>query len=171
MAAIAVVGHGASDENDGRTEQVLATATSRSVSFMATLTVALAGATWLLLVTGAAMGVGVGVAGGDSVGGVIASALAQAPAVWLMTALAAVCFAIRSGWTVAAWGLLVAFVILGQVGELLKLPNRVLDLSPYTHVPNLPVDDFAWTPELLLATVAAVLLVGAGARYRSRDLA
>ena len=43
--AIAVVDHGGSDEHDGRTEQVLATATSRSRSFAATLAVALGGAT------------------------------------------------------------------------------------------------------------------------------
>jgi ABC-2 type transport system permease protein len=169
--AIAVVGHAASDEGDGRTEQVLATATSRSVSFLATLTVALVGATWLLLVTGAAMTLGDGAAGGDSVGALVPSALAQAPAVWLMTALAAVCFAVRSGWTAAAWGLLVAFVTLGQVGELLQLPASVLRLSPYTHVPAVPVEDFAWTPEVALASVAAVLLVGAWARYRDRDIA
>jgi polyether ionophore transport system permease protein len=97
--------------------------------------------------------------------------LAQAPAVWLMTALAAACFAARSGWTAAAWGLLVAFVTVGQVGELLQLPAWVIDLSPYTDTPRMPVEDFAWTPELLLALVAALLLVGSWVRYRSRDIA
>ena len=39
--ALTVIGHGATDEHDGRTEQVLATATSRSRSFLATCTIAL----------------------------------------------------------------------------------------------------------------------------------
>ena len=65
--AIAVVGHGGADEHDGRTEQVLATATSRSQSFGATLIVALVGATWLLLVTGVAVALGYGSAGGSLV--------------------------------------------------------------------------------------------------------
>jgi ABC-2 type transport system permease protein len=169
--AITVVGHTGADENDGRTEQVLATATSRSNTFVATLVVAILGATWLLLVTGLAVTLGYGVAGGDSFGAVVPAALAQAPAVWVMTALAAVCFAVRSTWAVAAWGLLVAFVTLGQIGQLLQLPGRLLDLSPYTHVPTMPVEDFALAPELALTLVSAALLVGAWARYRTRDIA
>jgi ABC-2 type transport system permease protein len=168
--AIIVVAHGGADEHDGRTEQVLATATSRSYAFVGTLAVAVLGTTWLLLVTGVGVTVGYGAAGGGPFGTLVPSALAQAPAVWVMTALAAVCFALRSGWTVAAWGLLVAFVTLGQIGELLEIPARVLDLSPFTHVPSMPVEDFAWTPELLLALVAAGLLLGAWARYRTRDI-
>ena len=97
--------------------------------------------------------------------------MAQAPAVWLMTVRAAVCFAVRSTWSVLAWGILVAFVTLGQIGELLRLPSTVVDLSPYTQVPSMPVEDFALAPELLLALVAAVLLVGAWVRYRARDIA
>jgi ABC-2 type transport system permease protein len=169
--AITVVGHGGVDESDGRTEQVLATATSRSSSFVATLLVAILGETWLLLATGIAVTVGYGAAGGDGFGALVPAALAQAPAVWLMTALAAVCFAVRSTWSVVAWGILVAFVTLGQIGELLRLPSTVVDLSPYTQVPSMPVEDFALAPELLLALVAAVLLVGAWVRYRARDIA
>lgn len=169
--AITVVGHTGADEDDGRTEQVLATATSRSNTFVATLLVAILGGTWLLLVTGVAVTIGYGAAGGDTFGALVLAALAQAPAVWLMTALAAVCFAVRSTWTVAAWGLLVAFVTLGQIGELLQLPARLLDLSPYTHVPSMPVEDFTLAPELLLALVATALIIGAWARYRTRDIA
>ena len=169
--AITVVGHGAVDENDGRTEQVLATATSRSYSFMATLLVALVGATWLLLVTGVAVSVGYGVAGGRSVADLVASALVQAPAVWVMAAIAALAFAVRSSWAVLGWVFLVLFVTLGQVGELLELPARVLDASPFTHVPAMPVERFAAAPELALTAVAGVLLLLAWGRYRSRDIA
>jgi ABC-2 type transport system permease protein len=168
--AIAVVAHGGTDEHDGRTEQVLATATSRSYSFIATLLVALVGATWLLLVTGTAVAVGYGSAG-SSFAELVSSALAHAPAVWLVTALAAVCFALRSTWTYLAWGLLVAFVTLGQIGELLQLPAPVLDLSPFNHVPTMPVEDFTAGPELVLTLLAVVLAVGAWVRYRSRDIA
>jgi ABC-2 type transport system permease protein len=168
--ALVVVGHGGADEHDGRTEQVLATATSRSRSFLATLIVALVGATWLLLVTGLAVTLGYGAAGGTSIGDLVPSALAQAPAVWLVTALAAACFALRSSWTVVGWGFLVLFITVGQIGELLNLPGWVLDLSPYTHVPTMPVQDFAGGPELGLTLVALVVLGAAWARYRSRDI-
>ena len=57
---IAVVGHAGNDEHDGRTEEVLATATSRSRAFLSSGIVALGGATWLLLTTGVALALGVG---------------------------------------------------------------------------------------------------------------
>ncbi len=169
--AITVVGHGGTDETDGRTEQVLATATSRAYSFLAILVVAFLGATWLLLVTGVAVAIGYGAAGGASVGILVASALAQAPAVWVMSSFAAVFFAVRSSWNFVAWGVLVAFVTLGQLGELLQLPSRVLDLSPYSHVPRMPVENFAAGPELALTALAALLAATAWGRYRSRDIA
>jgi ABC-2 type transport system permease protein len=165
------VGHGGTDESDGRTEQVLATATSRAYSFLAILVVAFLGATWLLLVTGVAVAVGYGAAGGASVGDLVASALAQAPAVWVMSSVAAVFFAVRSSWNFAAWGVLVAFVTLGQLGELLQLPSKVLELSPYSHVPRMPVEDFTVGPELALTAIAALLAATAWGRYRSRDIA
>ena len=59
---------------------------------------------------------------------------------------------------------------LGQVGELLRFPTSALDLSPYTDVPRMPVEDFVWAPELALALVAVLLLLGAWIRYRARDI-
>ena len=80
--------HGGSDEHDGRTEQVLATATSRSRAFLATASSRSAGATWLLLVAGVTLALGVGNDTDHSFGRLVASALAQAPAMWVVVALA-----------------------------------------------------------------------------------
>jgi ABC-2 type transport system permease protein len=168
--AVAVVGHGGSDEHDGRTEQVLATATSRARAFAATLVVGVLGATWLLLVTGVALAVGVGNDTAHSPGRLVASALAQAPAVWTVAALAVLCFAWRSRWAVIGWGAVVLFATLGQIGELLGLPQWVLDLSPYTHAPRMPLEDFRLGPALVLGLVAAGLLALSWSRYRARDI-
>ena len=143
------MGHGGADEHDGRTEQVLATATSRSTMFAATLVVALVGATWLLLVSGVAVALGVGTASGDpggTFGDIVPAALAQAPAVWLVTAIAVAAYSWRSRWAVLGWAFLVLFLTLGQLGELLRLPQTVIDLSPYVHVPKMPVESFAAGP-------------------------
>ena len=168
--AVAVVGHGGSDEHDGRTEQVLATATSRARAFLATLVVGVLGATWLLLVAGVALALGVGNDTSHSFGRLVGSALAQAPAMWTVVSLAVLAFAWRSQWAVLGWGVVVLFATLGQVGELLGLPRWVLDLSPYSHAPRMPVDDFAPGPALALCLVAAVLLALSWLRYRSRDI-
>ena len=88
-----------------------------------------------------------------------------------MAAITALAFAWRGSWTLLGWVFLVPFVTLGQVGELLELPARVLDASPFTHVPAMPVEPFAAAPELALTAVAGVLLLLAWGRYRSRDIA
>jgi ABC-2 type transport system permease protein len=168
--AVAVVGHGGSDEHDGRTEQVLATATSRARAFLATLLVGVIGATWLLLVSGAALAVGVGTSSDQSFGRLVGSALAQGPAVWTVAALAVLCFAWRSLWAPLGWGVVVLFATLGEVGGLLGLPQWVLDLSPYTHAPRMPVDDFEILPAVALSLLAAALLALSWWRYRERDI-
>jgi ABC-2 type transport system permease protein len=168
--AVAVVGHGGSDEHDGRTEQVLATATSRARAFLATLVVGVLGATWLLLVAGVALAVGVGNDTSSSFGRLVASALAQAPAMWMVVALAVLCFSWRSRWAVLGWGVVVLFATLGQIGELLGLPGWVLDLSPYSHAPRMPLEDFALAPALVLSALAAAVLAVSWLRYRSRDI-
>lgn len=170
---IAVVGHASADERDGRTEQVLATATSRTRSLVATLVVALGGATWLLLLTGVALTLGyAGAAGrlGDEAGRVVPAALVQAPAAWVVIGLAAAAYTLSIRGAALGWGFLVAFLTLGQLGELLGLPQWLIDSSPYVHVPRMPAEAFASGPTLMLTGLAAALLAGCWWRYRSRDI-
>jgi ABC-2 type transport system permease protein len=55
-------------------------------------------------------------------------------------------------------------------GPLLRLPQRVLDISPFTHVPKLPGATVHAAP-LLWLTLAAAILVAAGlAARRQRDI-
>lgn len=167
---ITVVGHAARDEQDGRAETVLATATSRAKVFVASLAVALGGATWLLLVVGVGLAVGLGGANDHAFGTLVLAALQHAPAVWIGIMVTAALFAISARAAVLGWAALVLFATLGVIGELLGLPDGVLRLSPYSHVPNMPVESFRWAPMLWLAGIAAALLAAAWARYRIRDI-
>lgn len=168
--AIAVLGHGGADEQSGRTEQVLATATSRTSSFVATALVSLGGATWLLLVVGVTLALGVGGDTDHSFATIVASALAQAPAVWTVVALAALCYALGSRWAPLGWAVVIAFATLGQLGSLLGLPDRLLQLSPYTHAPAMPQAPFTLLPAVVLAGIAALVLVAAWQRFATRDI-
>jgi ABC-2 type transport system permease protein len=167
---IAVVGHAGNDEHDGRTEEVLATATSRSRAFLASGIVALGGATWLLLTTGVALALGVGNDTDHSFATMVASPLAQAPAVWVVVGCSLALFAWRSQWAVLGWGVLVLFVTIGQIGELLDLPTWVLDVSPYTHAPAMPLESFTPGAALVLTGIAAALSAAAWLEYASRDI-
>jgi ABC-2 type transport system permease protein len=162
---ISAVTRAAGDERDGRTETVLATATSRRGLLLAVAGSALIGATWLLLVSGAATAVGRG-GGLDPVG----AALAQAPAVWLVLALGLLLLSVRNRWAVAGWALVAACVTLGQVGESLDLPGWLVGLSPYHHVSRYPAEAIAWGPELVLTLLALAALTVSWTRYRGRDI-
>ena len=162
---IAAVTRAAGDEHDGRTETVLATVTSRTGLLVAVSTAALLGSTWLLLVSGAATALGRG-QGLSAVG----ASLAQAPAVWVVLAVALLLMSLRSRWAVAGWAVLAVFVTLGQVGAGLELPDWVLGLSPFHHVPKYPSEAFAWQPELLMSLLAATVVAAAWWRFRSRDI-
>ena len=162
---ISAVTRAAGDEHDGRTETVLATATSRAGLLVAVSSAAILGSTWLLLVSGTATAIGWG-RGLGAVG----AALAQAPAVWVVLGVALLLLSVRSRWAVAGWAVLAAFVTLGQVGAGLELPGWVLGLSPFHHVPKYPSEAFDWRPELLLTVLAAALVSLAWWRYRARDI-
>ncbi len=163
---ISVVAHASVDEHDGRTEEVLATATSRSRAFWAVVSVAAGGAAWLLAVCGltTALGLGHGVGSPPRVRARPAARRACGAG---MTVLLA---AVRSGWAVLGWGVVALFVVVGQLGDLLDLPGWVTGLSPYSHVPAMPVETFAPASALVLTVVAALLLVAAWWRYGARDI-
>lgn len=167
--AVSVVSHGGTDEHDGRTEEVLATATERSTAFLAVVVVTLGGVAWLLLVTGLAMGVG---ATGSEVGFLdcLEAALVQLPAVAVVAGLALLGLAQGSRFAVAGWGVVVVFFVIGPVAELLELPGWVAGLSPYSHVPKVPAEAIDWTPIGVLSAIAVVLVATAWWRYRERDI-
>ncbi len=171
--AVTVITRGSAEEHDGRTEQVLATATSRRRVYLATVAVAIGGVTWLLLVAGLSVAAGFGAVDGNLGEGIrrtLPAALTQAPAVWLVTALTVSAYALRSTLAAAGWILLALFLTLGQVGELLRLPSWVIDISPFAHVPRMPVEPFALAPTITMSLLAAALLAAGAASYRTRDI-
>jgi ABC-2 type transport system permease protein len=167
--AASVVAHGGGEEHDGRTEEVLATATERSTAFWAVALVAIGGVSMLLAVTGVAMAVG---AAGSQVspGQTFAAALAQLPAAWVVAALALLGLSWASRYAVVGWALIVAFFVVGPLAELLDLPRWVAGLSPYSHVPKVPAEPFRLLPEVTLTLIATLAVVVAWWRYRERDI-
>lgn len=171
--AVTVVTHAGAEEHAGRTEQVLATATSRHRAYLATTAVSVVGVTWLLLATGLTMAIGFGAVDGnlgDGIHRTLPAALTQAPAVWLVTALTVTAYALRSGWAVAGWVLLAVFLTLGQLGELLRLPSWLVEISPFAHVPRMPVEPFALVPTATMSLLAVALLAVGAVFYRIRDI-
>jgi ABC-2 type transport system permease protein len=161
-----------SEETALRAEPVLATAVGRIRFAASHLVVAMLGGAALLLVAG--LGAGIAYAAsihdGSQIGRVVAGALVQVPAVWVLTGIVVAAFGLAPRLVVAGWGALVVFLLLGEIGPLLKLDQRIMDVSPYAHVPRLPGSAFHPTPIVLLTLVAAALIAAGLAGFRRRDI-
>jgi ABC-2 type transport system permease protein len=162
------------EESGERAEPVLAAAVGRIRWAWSHLVFAVAGPVVLLLLVGLTTGLVYGAHTGDmgqALGQLVGSALVQLPAVWVLTGIAVVLFGLVPRWSAAAWGALVAFLLLTEFGSVFNLSRWVTDISPFTHVPKLPGGTLTATPLLWLAGIAVVLLAAGLAGFRRRDLA
>ena len=82
----------------------------------------------------------------------------QIPPVLIMGGLA---MAIYGWWprlSAVAWVALGAALVFGLLGRVLQLPQILLDLSPYTHMPALPTGEMHWFPVAVELAAAAALV-------------
>jgi ABC-2 type transport system permease protein len=66
---------------------------------------------------------------------------------------------------------LVVTLVMGQLGELLKFPQALLNVSPFTHAPKVPAEPFEALPLIVLLAIAAALGGLAFWGFRRRSLA
>ncbi|WP_410810358.1 ABC transporter permease [Micromonospora sp. 067-2] len=180
LTALAAAGYGIqaalrarTEEKAGRAEPILATAVSRSRWLAAHLAFALLGPAVVLAVTGLAAGLAYGLSVGD-VGGelprLFGAALAQVPATWVLAALAALLVGWLPRFSAGAWVVLAGCLLLGQLGAVLKLNHWALDLSPFTHTPEVLARTWTPTPLVALTTLAAAQLTLALKTLQARNL-
>jgi len=162
-----------SEETALRAEPVLATTVSRWQWALGSIAVTVTGTALVLASAGLGAGLAFGVADSDArhIPVLLAASLLYLPAALLLGAVAV----LLVGWVPrisgAVWGLLAVCVVIGWLGELLQLPQAVMDASPYTQTPQQPMAEQAWTPVALIVLVA-LGLAGAGlVGLRRRDLA
>ena len=165
--------HLRSEEATGHTEALLGTATTRIRWASSHFGFALAGVAVLLLLAGVSIGVGAAVAVNDPalVGRSTVAALAQIPAAWVVTGIALAVFGWSPRLAGLTWGILLAFVALGEFGVLWNAPEWLMDLSPFRHSPLLPVGAAGVTGLAGLIVAAAALAALGYAGWRRRDLA
>ena len=170
---LAVVAGAGAEERDGRTSLVLSTGSTRASVFGSVLGLVVAGSAWLLATTGLGMALGFGLQTGDVVDGlsrVMPAVAAYVPAVLLTGALGLAGFAAAARWAGLGWAVLFVFLSLGELGELLHLPDWAIGLSPFRHVPSLPGGEVHAAPLVATAVLATAVGLGAWLRYRSRDI-
>jgi ABC-2 type transport system permease protein len=154
------------EETSGRAEPVLANAVGRLRWAAGHLIVAFGGAALIMLL--AALGFAAGY--GKDLGPLLAAALVQLPAVWVVGGLTVLLHGAAPRLAPAAWGIAGAVLLIGWIGPALNVPQAVLDLSPFGHLPKLPGGAVHWPPVLVLLAVATLSTAGGLAALRRRDL-
>jgi len=162
------------EETSGRVEPVLASPVSRGRWAASHLAFGILGPASLLGAAGIAAGLAYGLST-DHVARdfppVLAQAMVQLPAVWVLVGISAALFGLLPRLAASVgWAALAACVLLEEFGRPLQLSKRVLDLSPFAHVPKLPGDDVFATPLAWLVLISAVLIAAGVLGLRRRDV-
>jgi len=69
-----------------------------------------------------------------------------------------------------AWAVLAACGVLGQLGPILQLPDKVLRISPFANVPALPRAPLEIMPLAVLSLVAIALTAAGIWGFQRRDI-
>jgi ABC-2 type transport system permease protein len=162
------------EETEGRAEPLLATATGRVRWGLSHIAVAVVGTAALLAVAGLAAGLGYGLRAGSAgpeVARLLGAAMAQLPASLAVAGAAVVLFGLLPGASVAgAWTVVGVVAVIALFGQVLRLSQWVLDISPFTHVPKLPGVPLSAAPLWWLAAVVVALSAAGLAGLRARDI-
>ncbi|MFF3954241.1 ABC transporter permease [Streptomyces sp. NPDC001890] len=155
------------EETAGRAEPVLAGGVGRTGWAAGHLVIAFGGAA--LLMTAGGLGLAVGY--GHELPAVLGASLVQLPAIWLLGGVTVLLYGAFPKAAVASWCVAGICLALGWLGPAVDMPQAVMDISPFTHLPKLPGGTgMEWGPVLAL-TAVAVALVGAGVgALRRRDV-
>ncbi|TLW93103.1 ABC transporter permease [Saccharomonospora piscinae] len=156
-----------------RAEPLLTVGVSRLRWLAGHLVFVFGGAAAMSLATGLGMGLAHGIRSGDvagQTGEVLLACLVQLPAVFVVAGVAVALVGFLPAQATFAWAVAAASLLLSMFGAVLDLPQAVLDVSPFQHVPKLPSVEFTATPMLWLSLVAAALTTAGIAGFRRRDI-
>lgn len=161
------------EEASGRAETVLATATSRTRWAGAHLAVALAGSVLVLVAGGTGAGVAYAASTGDpgQVERLMVAALVHVPAAWVLVGVAALGVGLwpRAA-SAVAWTVFAVTAAVLLLGDSLRLPPWLTDLSPLAATPQAPFEDVSAGPLAVLLGIAALMVAVAARGLQRRDV-
>ena len=160
------------EEESGRAEAVLATPVGRARYVGATVVTAGLGTVLvsLLMGTGLALGYGWGMGEWGRFAGQIGGQLSYLPGVLFVASVAVAVVGLSPHWSPLAWAG-VAFVALQvTLGETLRLPTWIDAVSPFWHLPGVPIETFSARPAAVQLVLAAGLALLGLWGYQRRDL-
>lgn len=162
-----------SEESSGRLESVLGTSVDRSRWMLSHIAIALLGVVLLLtLISAAAIFMFKATGGnGDFLAGSLIHSLLQIPAVIAFASVAVLTFGLLPKLNVAiSWIIFALALVVVQFAPLLELPQWVLNISPFSHTPQIIGNPISWTPLIVMSFIGVVFTVLGIYLFRQRDL-
>ena len=160
------------EEKKNRTEHLLSRAVSRTTLLGSYLIIAVVGGFMMLLI---AM-VGLWVAGSSvmeeaiSFGKMFNASMVYLPAVWMMVAVAVLLIGFLPSLSGLTWLYLGYSFLVVYLGGMLKFPDWIGNLSPFGHIPKIPVEEMDYLSVFILTVVAIVITAVGFYGYNKRDI-
>jgi ABC-2 type transport system permease protein len=173
IAGIMLLSRLRSEENDGHSEVMLSTATSRWRYALSMLVPAVLLPSVLLVVTGASMPIMQAKQDGSSavIGTITNASLVMIPGIVLVMGFAMLLVGWLPRWYGLVWVLIGWTMFVSWILALFSPPDWLLKLQPWGFLPHLPSDPMRWGAfSIELALGLAMVVVGL-LGYRRRDIA
>lgn len=98
------------------------------------------------------------------------AAMVYLPAVWIMIGIAALFMGMAPKLTGLTWIYLAYSFVVVYLGGLLQFPDWMGNLSPFGHIPQIPVEDMDFMKVSILTIIAMVIMVVGFVGYNKRDI-
>jgi ABC-2 type transport system permease protein len=108
---------------------------------------------------------------GQNLPQLLSAALVYLPAIWVMVGISVALFGILPRLTSLSWVALGLLLIINLLADFLDIDQWILNISPFTHVPNLLLGDTVGWPLGIVLVVALVLILVGMVGFHRRDIA
>ncbi len=161
-----------SEEVKGRTEQLHATAVSRNNIIGSYTLIAVIAAPFiqLMAVLGLWSSAVFVMEDAMSLSTLLKAGFVHLPAIWIMVGLAVLLIGFIPRLTGLTWAYLGYSFFVVYMGEMLQAPEWMADLSPFGHIPQVPVDDVNILNLAILTLIALILIIAGFIGYKKRDV-
>jgi ABC-2 type transport system permease protein len=161
-----------SEEKHNRMEPLLARSVSRSniMGSFLSISMAVSVLSQLLAVLGLWYAAQMSMDTPIKLATMLSSGLVYLPAIWVMIGIAVFLTGFSPHRTNLAWLYLGYTFIVVYLGNLLNFPEWMPKLSPYGHIPQLPIENFNLWSFIALTFLAVILMLLGSMGFRKRDL-
>jgi ABC-2 type transport system permease protein len=107
---------------------------------------------------------------GVAFGTIFSAAMVYLPAMWIMIGIAVLFTGFAPKLSGLTWLYLTYSILVVYLGGMLQFPEWMAKLTPFGHIPKLPVEDMDFMKVSMLTIIAILLLAAGFLGYNKRDI-